>query len=298
MTGYLPTPLSRDRYEFWVNGRCINNTNNLIIISPTSIQLRDLKSLHNFECIELVDDVYDGNDLMKTGPVYVDINGNTYSNYKLALLSNAKINKQNLAFIFNTNNHEKINDYSKSIIDNPNNKDLEVDILSTITFDDSDADYNKLTNIPSINGVPLSHIKLNSIGLTEIDNIDIIKAFDKIWKREAATDPFFINTHRCDSNLSNDNTGMVIHVKKITEPDWHDLGIDTTNMFVVNVTGPVDKYFTLYISTVEDGVIDNVNTTLKIIPFMTTNTQILLDSTYQNMWIHSTYPNTKPGHLN
>ena len=296
MTGYLPTPLSRDRYEFWVNGRCISGTKDLIILSPTSIQLCNMKSLRNFECIELIDDVDNDNDLMHKGPVYIDINGNTYGNYKLAMLSNSKINKQDLTFIFNANNHEKINDYSKGIVD-PNNHDTEVDILSTITFDDSDADYNKLTNIPSINGVSLFHTKLDSIGLSEIDNMDIIKAFDKVWKHEAATDPFFINTHRCDTNITNDKSGSVIHIKKITEPDWHGLDIDTTNMFVIHVTGPIDKYFSLYVSNLEDGVIDDVHNTLKIIPFVSSSVYILLDSSYNGLWLHSTYPNTDPIHI-
>ena len=296
MTGYLPTPLSRERYEFWVNGRCVSDKKDLLILSPTSIQLCNMKSLKNFECIELIDDVDNDNDLFHQGPVYVDINGNTYSNYKLAMLSNSKINKQNLSFIFNANNHEKINDYSKCIVD-PNNHDMEADILSTITFDDSNVDYNKLSNIPSINGISLFHTKLDNIGLSEIDNIDIIKAFDKVWKREAATNPFFINTHRCDTNITNNKSGSVIHIKKITEPNWHGLDIDTTNMFAVHVTGPIDKYFSLYVSNLEDGVIDDINNTLKIIPFVSSSVYILLDSSYDGLWSHSTYPNTNPIHI-
>ena len=35
VTGYIPTPLSRDRFEWWVNGRQIED-DNIVILSPTS----------------------------------------------------------------------------------------------------------------------------------------------------------------------------------------------------------------------------------------------------------------------
>ena len=294
MTGYLPTPLSRARYEFWVNGRCISGKEDLIILSPTSIQLRNMKSLRNFECIELVDDIDMDNDIMHQGCVYVDINGNTYANYKLALLSNTKINQQNMAFIFNANNHSKLNDYTESIVDNPNNRDIEEDLLSSLTFDTSTLDYNKFTNKPSINGITLLHPKLTHIGLSEIDNMDILKMYDRIWKSEAITNPFFMTTHRSESVTSDIIT---LHVKEIYEPDWNNLTTDTTGKFVVHITGPVDKYFSLYVSDLQDGEIDDITHTKKIIPFMTSSVYILLDESYKGMWLHSTHPDTKPVHI-
>lgn len=294
MTGYLPTPLSRARYEFWVNGRCVSGTNDLIILSPTSIQLRNMKSLRNFECIELVDDVDMDNDIMHQGCVYVDINGNTYSSYKLALLSNSKINQQNMAFIFNANNHSKLNDYTESIVDKPNNFDIEEDLLTSITFDTASLDYNQYTNKPSINGITLLHPKLNHLGLSEIDNMDILKMYDRVWREEATTNPFFMTTHRSESVTSDIIT---LHVKEILEPHWNDLTIDTTGMFVVHITGPVDKYFSLYVSDLQDGEIDNVTHTKKIIPFVSSSVYILLDSSYKGMWLHSTHPTTKPIHI-
>ena len=297
MTGYLPTPLTRNRYEFWVNGRCVSGTKDLTILSPTSIQLCNMKSLRNFECIELVDDVDMDNDLMHQGNVYVDINGNTFSSFKLAMLSNSKIRNQNMSFIFNANNHDKINDYWRSIVDNPNNYDLEQDIFSTITFDDSTNDYNELYNIPSINGITLFHPKLAGLGIAEVPNLDIVKAFDKVWKIEALTNPFFMTTHRSESHLTDQDAGLVLRCTRITEPTWHDLSIDTTGMFEIHATGPVEKYFTLYVSRLEDGAIDDVNNTVKIIPFMSSSVYILLDGSYQGMYLHSTHPNTKPIHI-
>lgn len=295
LTGYLPTPLSRDRYEFWINGRCITNKKDLIIISPTSIQLCNMKSLKNFEVIELVDDVDMDNDIFKEGNVYVDINGNSYSSYRLAMLSNSKIRNQNVMFAFNTNNHKPIHDYTSNIIKNPNNQDLEDDILSVITFDDNVSDYNKLYNIPSINGITLFHPNVTSLGISEIPNEKIISMFDKVWKYEITTNPLFTMTHR-DIGLDDAST-IKLHVKQINDQHWNGLSIDTRNMFIIYATGISEKYFSLYISNTSDGKIDDINNTMKIIPFVTPGVKILIDSKYLGMWLHSTNPNIKPIHI-
>lgn len=288
LTGYVNTPISHNRYEFWINGRCITNKNDIIILSPSSIQLCNMKSLKNFEVIELVDDVSD-NELLNKGNVYVDINGNTYSTYKLAMLSNSRINHQDIMFTFNTNNHKKINDYTKSIISNPNNQDIEEDILNTITFDESNNDYNKLFNIPSINGITVFHPSLSDLGITEIPSKEILRLFDNTWKLESLTNPLFNMTHI----ISNDN-GLILISKQITEEHWNGLNIDTKGMFSINIKGLTESFFSLYISKSSTGKIDDINNTVKIIPFISAGTSILLNKEYEGMWLHSTYPNTKP----
>lgn len=296
LTGYVATPLSRDRYEFWVNGRCVKNENDLIILSPTSIQLCNMKSLRNFEVIELVDDVDSNSDLLKKGNVYIDINGNSYSSYRLAMLSNSKIRQQDIMFSFNANNHKHIHDYTANIITDPNNYDLEEDILSSITFDSTVTDYNKLYNIPSINGVTLFHPTTTSLGISEIPNKEIVEMFDKIWKLEEMTNPLFVMTHR-DSIESNIDNGLTLHVKQITDNHWNGLEIDTRGMFIFYATGMSDKYFSLYISKKSDGVIDDTDNTVKIIPFISSGVRVLIDSKFHGMWLHSTHPNTKPVHI-
>lgn len=295
LTGYIPTPLTRDRYEFWINGRCIKNKNDLIILSPTSIQLCNMRSLKNFEVIELVDDINTDNDLFKQGTVYVDLNGNSYSTYRLALLSNNRIRNQDIRFVFNTNVHKQIHDHTKNIITKINNKDIEEDILSYVTFDETVTDYNKLYNIPSINGISLFHPKLQGLGISEIPNYDLIKKFDEVWKYEAITNPLFITTHR--DGFNHEDNMLKIHIKRITEPHWNGLDIDTTGMYLIYATGPVEKYFSLYISKKSDGLIDDVNNTIKIIPFITTGVYVLIDSKYKGLWLHSTHGKTKPIHI-
>lgn len=293
LSGYIATPLSRDRYEFWVNGRCIKNPKDLIILSPTSIQLCNMTSLKNFEVIELVDDVSSNNDLFRQKTLYVDINGNTYGTYKLALLSNSNIRQQDIRFTFNSNTHTHINDYTKNIIPNPNNNDLEEDILSYITFDNSSMDYNKLYNIPSINGVSIFHPKLQGLGIDEVQTNDIIKKFDMVWKFEELTNPLFVMTHR-EGIHDND---LKLHVKYITDPHWNGLNINTQGMYLVYTSGKINRYFTLYISKSSEGVIDDVNNTVKIIPFIKAGTYVLIDSKYMGLWLHSTYPNTQSIHI-
>jgi hypothetical protein len=124
--------------------------------------------------------------------------------------------------------------------------------------------------------------------------MDILKMYDRIWKSEAITNPFFMTTHRSESVTSDIIT---LHVKEIYEPDWNNLTTDTTGKFVVHITGPVDKYFSLYVSDLQDGEIDDITHTKKIIPFMTSSVYILLDESYKGMWLHSTHPDTKPVHI-
>ena len=290
LTGYVPTPLSRDRYEFWVNGRCIKDEKNLIIMSPTTLQLCNMTSLRNFEVIELIDDVDIDNDLFKKGNIYVDINGNTFANYRLAMLNNSRIRQQGVHYIFNANNHDKIHDYVKNVVENPNNQDIEIDILSYVTFNDNVTDYDKLYNIPTINTVPLLHPNLTDIGITEIPNDLIIKEFDKVWKYEALTNPLFYTTHR--EGIA--DRPIELNVKLITEHHWNNISTDTRGMYLVYVSGLTDEYFSLYISEKSDGEIDELDSTVKIIPFVMAGVYLLIDSQYKNKWIHSTNKKIKP----
>lgn len=290
LTGYLPTPLSRDRYEFWVNGRCLKDEN-FIILSPTVIQLKNLKSLRHFECIELIDDVDSDSELFENGNVYTDINGNTYGNYKLALLSNSKISNQRIAYIFNANNNTGLQSYLGSILPNPNNHDYEEDILKNITFDDSNTDYNKLINLPSINGITLFHPTLFDLGIREVDNTKIISALDKVWKFETITNPLFMTSH------IDPNDKLGIFVKTIDTDKWNGVTVEP-GTFEIHVRGYNSKYMTLYVSDVNNSDIADVNHTKKIIPFVSSGDYILLDKSYRGMWICSTDSRINPTLLN
>jgi hypothetical protein len=89
-------------------------------------------------------------------------------------------------------------------------------------------------------------------------------------------------THR-DSTMMSDTYNR-IHVH---ESDKYE------GMFVVHVYGLEQKYHTLYISTLEDGGIDETDYTQKIIPFVKNGTRVHIDGKYRGMWIHTTAPNYK-----
>lgn len=286
LTGYVSTPLSRDRYEFWVNGRCLKD-DNFIILSPTVIQLKNLKSLKHFECIELIDDVDSDSELFENGNVYTDINGNTYGNYKLALLSNSKISNQKIAYIFNANNNTGLQSYLGSILPNPNNQDYEEDILKNITFDDSNTDYNKLINIPSINGITLFHPTLFDLGIREVDNTKIINTLDKVWKIEAITNPLFMTSHI----NPNDKLGIIVRI--INTDKWNGITVEPGTL-EIHVQGYNSNFMTLYVSDIDTGEIQDINHTKKIIPFVSSGDYILIDKSYRGMWICSTDPRIRP----
>ena len=268
-TGYIPTPLSRDRYEFWINGRCLNKTNHLIIISPTMIQLRNLRSLRNFELIELVDDVNDS-VISPHGNLYSDLSGNTYNSYQLAISSNANIRYQNFRYQFYGNLRNELDLYTKSIVRNPNNVDIETDILSYIDDD--------IKSSPTINGVVIEHPYIEDLGMMEIPFDEICKTYDRIWKLESSTNPFFPLSHK-------DLVGSQQYVKlKIQSTD---------NGYLIQTIGITNQYFTLYISSKKDVPITN-SAVMKIIPMVRLGTTVNLESEYEGMWIHSTFPNTEP----
>jgi hypothetical protein len=166
------------------------------------------------------------------------------------------------------------------MISDPNNIDIEEDILSNIKVDSSTiTDYDQLYNLPSINGVTIYHPTLSSLGIIETPSENILELFDEVWKYEIMTNPLFQYTHKSNNDSSNGDY-VSLHVK--------DNDDDT---FIVYATGVTSRYFTLYISKINNGEIDDVDNTVKIIPFIKTGTQVLINKSYTGMWLHSTHNN-------
>ena len=278
LTGYIPTPLSRSRYEFWVNGRYVSNPDQLIILSPTTFQLRNMTSLRNLEVIELVDDMTDSLILPK-GTVYVDINGKMYSDYKLAVLRNANIVDQSINYQFGVNTYSKMDVYLPDVNRNANNIDLEPDILSYIQIPDPTS-YNELNHIPSINGEKIYNATSYSLGFREIPAIEILRQFDKTWKRERF-DGVVSMQHSTDRYTLDQQT-QTLHVVK------------TDDGYLIYTSGINTYTFTLYISDLENGEIDDTTHTTKVIPMIHSGVVIKLDNTYQGQWLHSTIKNSTP----
>ena len=289
VTGYIPTPLSRHRYEWWVNGRYIHDPSDIIILSPTTFQLRNLKSLHNLELIELVDDMVD-NTLVKHGPVYVALDGSVYTSYETAMLCNVDIMENRIQYTFyGFPNHTKLQDYVGDMVSKPNNRDIEPNILESLSLPTTD--YRETWNVPLINGVPIYHVTTDQMGFQEIPNDKVLHAFDIAWKREILTNPNFPMTHR-DASMVNDSIYQ-IHVHPSNDEDGMP-NVDTSGMFVIYLSGVDATYQTLYISTSENAVISNTTHTQKIIPFVKPGTRIYIDQKYRGMWIHSTDDRYEP----
>lgn len=272
LTGYIATPLTRSNYEFWINGRCLNNTKNLVILSPTTIQLTNLTSLRNFEVIELVHDVLDS-ELRRHGPVYSDLAGNVFGSYLNAMISNKAIRYQNIRYSFSTNIQTGMDRYANDITQHPNNLDIETDIMSYLETDEEPVSYNELYNIPSINGVPLRHPTIEDLGMVEIPGDEIIRKYNRVWSYEISARKDFPLTH---IDLLSTSERVRLHVSTLD------------NQFRVYTTGVCNKYFTLYISDTVDG------TPFQVIPMIQLGTSILLPYSYEGKWIRCTFPNTEP----
>ena len=284
VTGYIPTPLSRSRYEWWVNGRQIAPSD-VIILSPTSFQLINLRSLKNFELIELVDDTR-SSGLMKEGNVYVDINGITYGSYRLALLSGKTMINQDIRYLFNTSNHKPIHDYTKGISSIPNNVDVETNILASLKQNDEDTKkYTEVHNTPTINGVSIYNAKTHDLGIREISSDMLIDMLDDIWKNEIITNPLFPISHR---EVLVTESQIILH-----KANPNVIGYESNDMFAVYASGISERFFTLYLSKDANGKIDDTLSTVKIIPFINIGTYILLEKKYEGLWLHCTEPNTK-----
>lgn len=284
VTGYIPTPLSRDRYEWWVNGRQIQN-DDVLILSPTSFQLKNLRSLKNFELVELVDDV-NKSEIMKVGNTYTDIYGETYGSYQLALLSGKTMVNQDIKFVFNASNHKSIHDYTRSMSYFPNNIDIEKDIFETLTTDTDSIKYNELINLPKINGVTVYNMKSCDFGIMEISIEELAMMLDYVWKTEEVTNPLFITSHKSSMN---NNTSIKLHKKSSSS-----IGISDNDTFVIYATGLSDRYFTMYITSNINRKIHDAAATKKIIPFVKVGTYIVLDKSYQDYWLCCTEPDVKP----
>ena len=282
VTGYIPTPLSRTRYEFWVNGRQIKDTEHLIILSPSSFQLIGLTSLKNFELIELVDDFGD-TLLMNTSTVYVANDGSVYANYEEALQH--MIISQNIQYTFNMYpyQHTTLQNYSKMFVPNPNNQDLEDDILDTILSNEATStNYNDFNHVPTINDMKLYHPTSDDIGLSEMPIEEMVHIYDHAYRYEILTDPTFPMTHKDDTFIPI-NEYIRIHYTKNKDGE-----------FDVFLTGSYKKYVMLYLSDSIAGDISNINKTKFIIPCIRTGVRIHIPETCRRLYVHVTFNNYEP----
>ncbi len=271
LTGYIPTPLSRDRYEIWVNGRYISDPSQLVILSPTVLQLRNMTSLKNLEVIELVDDV-NNSVITQTGTCYVDLDGKMYPSYQMCILKQANICNQKIQYRFGQNTYSDLDTYLPDEIRDAHNVDIEPDIMSYITQTTDPVSYEDMINLPMINGKTLYHETSDSLGFRELNASLILDLFDKTWKRERLNG--IIDTVRDLPYRPIDEDVQTLHI--LSFPDY----------FEIFITGMSQRIVTLYISELEDGSIDDTTNTLKIMPMIHPHTHIIIDKSFAGKWLH------------
>ena len=232
--------------------------------------------------IEIVYD-YDESLINKYGTVYVDLDGNMYSSYKYCLQHNINIQKQTLQFTFNVNLHTHLQDYTSCIINNPNNVDTDVDILTYVSTP-TPSSYNEIYNIPQINGVPLYHPTWSSLGLREIKRETILNKLDEVWKKEILTNKDFGMTHR--DGIYPD-APLKLHVKK----NIHSTSDE--DYYIAYVTGLSNKYISMYISNNESDKIYDTTNTLRVMTLIHVGVSVYIDRSFENKWLHIT-DNTLP----
>jgi hypothetical protein len=276
LTGYIPTPLSFDRYEFWINGRYLTKKN-VIITSPTTLQLVNLKSLRNFEVLELCDDYYQDSPTFDRSIVYETLDGKKCSSMKQVLLQNtesSKYIKQSIRFGFNTNNASTLDTYIGNYVDNPNNADIEDDIMNDIV--QSSSSYYDI----SINGKTIKNVLLDDLGFIEITSEQLMPMLNDVWKYERLTD-FDMDTSFEYLSDEGDEEFIQLHCKYDAEEDVYN----------VYASGKYNGYFSAFITRDPSKNIADINNTEKIITALRLGVTISIPSEYVGMYLKTTAKN-------
>ena len=131
----------------------------------------------------------------------------------------------------------------------------------------------------------LKHPSITSLGFVESSNNDILKMFNDVWKLEALTNPMFNISHNtCDMV----NRKFRIHVKQNPNSTCDE------DYFVAYVTGIYDDFYTMYVSKSATAGIADTNNTLKIIGYIRSGVQVLLNKSFLGKYVHVTINNVEP----
>lgn len=242
LKGKINKPLDRRYFEFWVNGRLLDNE--VTIITPTKLFLHGLKSLRNLEIIEINRDsneYFSDNFLNKSNTklepewnltTYLDdalegnLKGDNYRESEQEVLLSPVWKQVEI-------NHPEYKNY-------PPNMDIEPDILQRISKDDlpieelsSPAFEYLITDIPTIQGQQIGSLSLTfeDLGLVPFTEEDLIKLLNEEWKEEI--DKGLINPH---TNISDDAWyGMVVKMFDENGNQVKDINLAAYKIFDSNI---------------------------------------------------------------
>ncbi len=202
--GKINKPLNKKYFEFWVNGKLMNDE--VTIISPTKIFLHGLKSLKNLEIVEIN---RDPNEYFSDS--FIEINRDYTRpylewNYKTYLDDALEGNLKNDNYTIEEQEYLLTPVWSQVLEDHPEyknyppNVDIEDDILLMITKDDID-DIDNLENPlyqymiidpPTLEGKPIfdQESSFEHFGLLPITDEMIVDMLNEEWKEEIKNDPY------------------------------------------------------------------------------------------------------------
>ena len=155
--------------------------------------------------------------------VYISNDGKRFNDYTKAMkynMNNGTITSQELSYSFNANNHTNLDTYYHG---NPENVDVEPDILESFISDDS---FHL-----RFNGVDVNNATLDQLNVLEIPASDVNNELNKVWKFEEMTDGYFDIMHTLPRDIV-----ATLHMNKLDD-----------GSFDVYVTGTYNSHFTAYI---------------------------------------------------
>lgn len=200
LSGKINKPLNKKYFEFWMNGRLLSNE--VTIISPTKIFLHGLKSLRNFEIVEINRDPNEYfsdvflTTVTESGVTHPSWDYNTYLDDALEAtnMNDTYTIQEQKALLNPVWPQLQYDDDQYAIY--PNNVDEEQDILMRVdtNMDISDMSTAPLYpftvyDVPSIEGVPIVSRSLSweQLGFKPITEQMIIDMLNEEWADEIAS---------------------------------------------------------------------------------------------------------------
>lgn len=205
IAGRINKPLNKKYFEFWMNGRLLQDE--VTIITPTKLFLHGLKSLRNFEIIELNRDPNEffSDDFLeikqdKMGRPYQTWNYQTYLDAALeGALEDDNYNKEEQEYLLSPvwkqvdQTHPEFKNY-------PPNVDIEDDIILRINPDDvpstgmDESSYQYLMiDTPTLEGIAITGraMSFEQFGWIPITDTMIIELLNEEWSQEIEENPYF-----------------------------------------------------------------------------------------------------------
>lgn len=255
--GKINKPLNKKYFEFWVNGKLLNDE--VTIISPTKIFLHGLKSLKNLEIIEIN---RDPNEYFSDN--FIEVEQNTYGRPYLKWNYDTYLDGALEGTLDGDNYTEDEQEYLLSPVwkqverdhpefkNYPPNIDIEDDILLRANSSDypikdlEDPMYHFLiVNSPTLENHPISerNLTFEHFGFKPISNQMLIDIMNEEWSNEIENNPYFPE----HSVISDDEWyGMVtrlydeygILVHNLNEAAYH---ITDENLLKINMNNKLSR---------------------------------------------------------